>query len=107
MNHFTILEKLGAVEQEIDRLRRTGGDVDHLRVLRAVAADIRGRLETAPSVALVELERRMAAVSRAKTRLGYENGALVGVAQELIGRWPVVKQALERFGAEIENGEAR
>ena len=28
-------------------------------------------------------------------------GALLGVAEELIARWSVVKQALEKFGEEV------
>lgn len=104
MNLFTTQEKLSVVEGLIEAFRRSGGDSDdnryRLRVMAAIASDLRGRLEQAPNIALTELERRIAAVVRSKTPLGYGNGPLVGVGEELIGRWPIVKQALERFGAD-------
>ena len=51
---------------------------------------------------MTELERRIVFAQRSKTRLGYDRGALLGIAEELIGRWPTVKQALERFGEAAE-----
>jgi cobalamin biosynthesis protein CbiD len=95
---ITTDEKLRAVEALIEDLRGN----PEAEVYKAIAKDIRARLDSAPSAALHEIERRMAAVQRTRSRLGYENGALVGVAQEVIGRWPVVKLALELFGADAE-----
>ena len=100
---FTTLEKLIVVETLIDETRLTMegvGDHHRLKVLRAIGADLRGRLEGVPNQALLELERRLLSAEKSKTRLGRERGAMIGVAEELIGRWPVVKQALERFGEE-------
>ncbi len=102
---FSTQEKLDLIEQMIEELRKAAfaeDDYQRLRIIRAVAADLRGRLDGTPSVALAELDRRIGFAQRSKTRHGYENGALVGIAEELIGRWATVKQALERFGAEID-----
>lgn len=107
MRLFTTAEKLGVVDAMIDDLRRDAAgddDFERLAVLRSVAADLRARLAGAPCVALTELERRMAAVARSKTALGHDNGALVGLGQEIIARWPCVKQALERFGDSVAGG---
>jgi hypothetical protein len=100
---FTTEEKLAEVERQIEALRRLAATEDNyrqIRIVRSIAADLRGRLGGAPSIALAELERRIVFAHRSKTRLGYDRGALVGIAEELIGRWPTVKQALERFGGE-------
>ena len=96
-------ERLTSIERLIEERRKQFGHGDRLaEIWVSVAKDIRARMDQAPNVALAELERRMKAVYRSKTALGYSQGALQGVAEELIGRWPVVKQALERFGVEIE-----
>ena len=103
MKLFTTQEKLSTVESLIEAFRRIEKNDDNyhrLQVLGSIASDLRGRLNVAPSVALTELERRITAAIRSKTKHGYENGAMVGLGEELIGRWPCVKQALEKFGAE-------
>jgi hypothetical protein len=101
---YSTAEKLATVEDLIESFRRTSrsvADYDRLSVLKSIAADLRGRMGGSPHIAMIELERRIAAAVRTKTTLGYENGHLVGVGQELISRWPVVKQSLEKFGAEM------
>ena len=98
----TTQEKLDFVERLLIDERRDSGHRNE--ILKALASDLRGRLSGAPTVALVELERRMIAAKHSKTSNGYSGGAMVGLAEELIGRWPSVKQSLELFGAEIENG---
>lgn len=71
--------------------------------MKAIAAGLRARLETAPSAAEVALSAKIDAAKRAKPPgFDYPQSRMVTIADELIGRWPVVKQALERFGAEIE-----
>lgn len=101
---FTTQEKLAVVDSLI-AANKHGQTAD---ALRAIAADLRGRLGHAPSVALLELERRMTAVDRRPRSVNQARvAAQVGVAEELAGRWPVVKQALERFGAEIEAGDGK
>lgn len=102
----TTADKLATVEVMIETLRRPGVIDDRVTILKAIAADLRGRLGNAPSVAEHELERRLSAVERARERGADERGAVIGLGEELVGRWPCVKQALERFGAEVE-AEAR
>lgn len=99
-------DKIEAVEALIEAFRhtsRTEEDERRIVVFKAIAADLRARLSTAPSVALHEIERRMTAVRRHPVGSGSARvNAQVGVAEELVGRWPVVKQALEQFAANLE-----
>ena len=100
---FTTAEKLSQIEQIIKMLRRmsaTENDNHQLYVIKSVAADLRGRLDNAPSIALIEIERRIGAVFRRRIEAEDDHGALVGVGQELVGRWPTVRQALEQFETE-------
>jgi len=92
---FTIEEKL----DEVERLIRVDPRND---VLKAVAADLRARLDGVPSAALTSLEWKVVGAARARTAVGYPHNHLIGVAEELLGKWPLVKQALEKFGAEVE-----
>ena len=97
---YSSAEKLGAVEALIETFRRTSTtptDFDRLWILKSIAADLRGRIGGTPHIAMVELERRITGAMRSKTNLGYENGAMVGISEELIGRWAIVKQALEKL----------
>ena len=102
---YSTAEKLATIEDLIEAFRRTSttsADFDRLSVLKSIAADLRGRIGGTPHIAMVELERRITAAVKSKTTLGYENGHLVGVGQELISRWPTVKQSLEKFGTETQ-----
>lgn len=102
----TTQEKLETVEELIEAFRQTArSPAEDLRILslKAIAADLRARLAGAPNLALFELERRMVAVRRHGSGSAKVN-AQIGVAEELVCRWPVVTQALEKFGAEIEEG---
>lgn len=102
----SVQEQIETVEALIEAFRQTArapADDRRLAALKAIATDLRGRLGAAPSVALHELERRMVAVRRNPRGSGSGRvNAQIGVAEELVCRWPTVKQALERFGAEIE-----
>lgn len=89
-------EKIGFIERMI---AEEPGRTYRNDILKAIAADLRGRLDGAPSVALVSLEQRMVSLSRASG--GRRVGVQIGVAEELVARWPTIKQALERFGAEV------
>lgn len=94
---ITTAEKIAFVERLITEERdRTGYRNE---ILKAICADLRGRLECAPSVALFTLEQRMVALSRQPQN--NRMNAQIGVAEELVARWPTIKQALERFGAEV------
>lgn len=97
---FTTHEKLSEVERLIEQQRSAGSRNE---VLIEIAKDLRGRLAGAPSVALLQLERRLAATQHRRFEpVRSQIDAVVGVGEELIARWPIVKQALERFGAELE-----
>lgn len=100
---MTTHELLNAVEALIVAERRLTGRKNE--VLCEVAADLRGRLSEAPCMAMLYLDQRLQAMKRSKTAIGYSEGTMMGVAQELLHRWPVVKQALERFGAKIEEAQ--
>ena len=66
--------------------------------LKAVASDIRGRRLKAGSEAITALQGRMDALKRAGHHRGpRRTDALIGLAEELVGRWPSVRQALESF----------
>jgi hypothetical protein len=67
--------------------------------LKAMADDLRGRQSENISTAQVELQKAIDAATKTKTGLGYEINHLRRIAEETIGRWPVIRQALERFGA--------
>lgn len=100
-------DKLAEVEKMIER-ERLEPQWDHFRlnVLRSIAKDLHAKLGNAPSEAMVEIERRVNAVHASKTSSGYDAHALRGLAEGVVVRWAVVKQALERFGAAVEAGDA-
>jgi len=102
-------EKLKVVERLIEEWRwARDGHADQRQVyevLKSIAKELRARRVGAPGVVEVELERRMAAVQASKTSLGYAEPAMVGLAQELVGRWQTVIQALRLFGE--DQGERR
>ena len=103
---FTVADKLRTVELLIEDFRWARNDdalPEHLtyRVLKAIASDLRGRMNGSAEDARREIGLRIAGAIRSKTALGYERGMMLGVAEELIGRWPVIEQALERFEAEL------
>lgn len=103
MNLFTDSEKLFALEKMIETLRgtaQTDEDRKRIKIMGSIALDIRARMDNAPTVALAQIERRITSVMRHKTRLGYERNTMIGLAEEVVGRWPIVRQALEKFGAE-------
>jgi hypothetical protein len=98
---ITLHEKITAVEMLLDHFRGPGTD-NHLmhEVLKAIAKDLRGRLNGAPSVTELELGRRINAVEASKAqKAGNLNQRLAALGQETISRWPVISQSLARFGA--------
>jgi hypothetical protein len=101
---FTTIEKLGLIEALIQDFRygaQNPSSENRLAVLKSIASDLRGRLEGAPSVALVDLEARVVAAVRSKTASGYSSHTLRGAGEGLMARWPTIKQALEKFGEDV------
>lgn len=95
----TLDEKMAKLGRIIAADRKAGNNTD---VLSAIYADLEARETLAPSAALTKLDQRMVVVKRSKTALGYGNGQMVALAQEVVSGWTIIRQALERFGAEIE-----
>ena len=96
---ITLQEKIEAVEDVIETLE----EYTSCDVLKAIAKDLRARLDGAPSVAETELGRRINAVEASKAQqAGNLNQRLSALGQEVIARWPVISQALARFGAMAE-----
>lgn len=91
---FTTATKLRVIENIIENPL----DGDEIDVLKAIARDLRARLDGAPTVALVELERRVVATRRSSNPSGH----LHALGQETVRFWPAIKQALELFGAKVE-----
>jgi hypothetical protein len=106
----TLQDQIDAVTRLLDDFRwarNEPGCAEHRTwlALKEMAKDLRARLPEAPGLALAALQRRIADAAATKGGnggLGFDAGALAGIGQEVIGRWPVVRQALERFGAEAE-----
>lgn len=105
----TLSEKIAVVDHLIEDFRwaRSRPDVpEHgtYNTLKALADDLRGRFHTAPSVALIEIERRMTAVKNRPVGSGADRvNAQIGVAEELTCRWPTVRQALENMQRQPED----
>ena len=99
---LTDAEKLIEIEALIEDFRYARNDPilqEHRTylTLKSIAADLRGRGPGVAGAAQVELQRVIDNAIAAKTGLGYDVNRLRRVAEELIGRWPTIRQALERF----------
>jgi len=97
---FDVGEQLLEVERLIEEFRwarsQEGTSEERTyRVLKAIARDLRGRLNGATSVASRALGSRLEAVRLARDPESRAR-ALRGVGEELVGRWPAVRIALER-----------
>jgi hypothetical protein len=105
LHTLTVEEKLRAVEEMI-RESLVMGAGERASVLKAIAADLRARLDLAPTVALVEIERRVNAVARSRGSItgSYDPAKLHLLGEGVAARWPVIKQALELLGARVEEG---
>ena len=105
MRAVTLDEKIHLIGRLIGSEKKAGNRPAVLEVLGAIHADLEARERHVPSAALVQLDRCINAMNRSKTGtpgVGYAAGPMASVAQEVSVRWPVIQQALERFGAEIE-----
>jgi hypothetical protein len=102
-------EQIAAIERCINDFRWARGKAGDGKpeqqtyyALCAVAKDLRGRHPANASETLIALQRRIADAAATKTNtpgLGFDEMMLVGIGQEVIGRWPTVRQALQRLGA--------
>lgn len=90
-------DRLAELDHMIRSLKAAGVQPERIAVYSSLASEVRARRPGIAADALRELSRRMDDLVKTKTALGYNSGALCGIAQELIGRWAVVKLALELF----------
>ena len=70
------------------------------RALKIVATDIRSRdpKTVNETLELLDMQIGMAHGNRSKT-IGYRTGDLHKLAESVIGRWPMIEQALRKFGS--------
>lgn len=111
LNLSTLEQKLAAIERTIDQTREamrsgaapTDEEVAHYHALKAISVDIRARQALPRNEALGALEQELARMKASIVRGrpgGYDHGKMIGVANVLISKWPIVRQALERFKQE-------
>lgn len=99
---FSIEEKIDLIDDIIVWLRKRGnrGDDQHA-ILTALARDLRERRDFPRNNTLGALEREIETVLASKVPgVGYDHGRLIHLGNMVVSRWPVISQALERFGEE-------
>lgn len=94
-----LAEQLAVVERFIEEFRWARCEVGApqertYRALKLIAKDLRARLPEAAPEAAQALQRKIDAAGRAKDP-ARRVSALRAVAEELVGRWPTVRRALE------------
>lgn len=88
-----------ALAEVTDAMRANRGRHDPTYLaLKAVMADLHGRMELPRSNTLGELERSLARLEASRVGQSYDSGQLQALAQTLMKHWPTVRQALEQFG---------
>lgn len=97
----TPLDRAEEVEALIKDVR-TGraGKERVLEALKAAAGDLRARCDGAGGAALEALQGRVANLVSTRTSDGWNPESVRGIGQEVVGRWPVIRQALEKFERE-------
>jgi hypothetical protein len=105
---YSLVEKLRQVDVVIDAQRRgalqCGTPLD-AGALKAVAADMRGRLPGRRAACADDIARRIEAVK--KHPVGRTDGrvdAMIGLAEEVVSKWPTIEQALEFYASHVEGG---
>src|SRR5689334_16678191 len=91
--------KLETLELLLEQARRAGAPTV-VAVLATMCKEIRLQQPRKRTEAIVAIERHVESVIRSKTALGYSQDRLQGLATEFIGRWPLIKKALEAYEGE-------
>lgn len=71
-------------------------------ILKSVAEDLRAR-SAGTAQAVLQLERKM----EAAREMRHDRGRLCAVLDELVSRWAMVRQAMERFGTSLASTDGR
>lgn len=93
-------EKLQVIENFVEQWRGSRANSDpseqHVyQTLKAIADDLRAPVKTSDTVH--RMDRAIRNAQDRKTSTGYATGNLREIAELTIGRWPTIRQALEKF----------
>jgi|SRR5579863_821963 len=104
---FTDREKLEVVEHFIEQWRPARsssicGERETYLILKSIADDLRARDRKRATEIVRALQKAIDGAHAKKTRLGWEIGTLRHIAEFVIGKWPVIRTALNNF----ERGES-
>lgn len=107
LHFFSVEEKLAAITIELNsarRLDRPPGSAAqrHYELLKAIAADLQSRVGLPRPCTLALMEQALERMRNAPRREGgfYNETRMIAVADLVINKWPLIRQALERFGEE-------
>lgn len=107
---YMLVDQIAAVEAVIGEIRQytephTEADKKMLGVMASIAKDLRSRIPENIGKTRVAIHQRINLANSKRDAShnhlnGYQEKHLIGIAEELIGRWPTVRQALEKFEQE-------
>jgi len=105
MNDAELLREIEALIEDFRWARSDSALPEHKTwlALKQIAGDIRGRQPLAAVDAITALEKRIESVGRIALSGNDHDAfrrAMAGLGEELRGRWPTVRQALEQFAKE-------
>lgn len=102
MKNISDAEALREIEALVEQYRgwRSLSDEPEHRTylaLKHAADDIRGRQPDTKATAGREIRLAVEGALETKTREGYASGHLIRIGQEVIARWPTLRQWLKQF----------
>jgi hypothetical protein len=97
---FTAEQQIAELEGLLRDLRLARRPTVSVPVVKSVVEDIQARFPEEPGDALRALQRLLADYAAAHS-VGQGSRSYKAIAECVIGRWPTIRQALERFEAEI------
>jgi RecA/RadA recombinase len=102
---FTAEQQIEALENLIRDARLGRRPAVSVEVVKSIVEDIRARFPEESGETLGGLQRLLADAAASRTALGWSAGSMQAIAQFVIGRWPRIRQSLERFEAELTEVE--